>query len=1031
MYKDRNFRGNMQSFLYLWTIKKDHLSMKILRNILAPIPLFVVMLLAMPSALAQGRDGKLPKYLPDSISKALTRVTISEVAGSYVKVNEIKVVGDDKPKSDTISDGEKMRPQLEIRASEHLGFYPMREKSVEKLYSAVRKVLPDKYKEYELKLYANGELIENLIPHYYRTSHDEPTFVNSAKTPLITRSSSLSQPQRGLLNRHIALWQSHGRYFSNGADEWVWQRARLWETVEDLYTQSYVVPYLVPMLERAGASVLLPRERSMRREELIIDNDKGIDPMGYAESGEWSGAGSGFAHLHESYASGHNPFSDGTARQATTTNKKDKLSTATWSGSVPKSGLYSLYVSYRTVKKSATDAHYTVHASGGDREFLVNQTMGGGMWLCLGEFYFEAGEERVLVTLDNYSLTGGVVTADAVKIGGGMGNIRREVHSSMRGSGKEYQSEVSGYPRFTEGARYWLQWSGFTSDVYAPKGGVDDYKDDYMSRPRWVNALMGGSDRLNGAKGKNIPLDLALAFHSDAGVRESDKVIGTLGIYCTKDNGAKFEDKQSRLRSRDLTDIVMTQIVDDLRATYDKQWVRRGMWDKSYYEARLPWCPTMLLELLSHQNFSDMRYGLDPQFRFDVSRAIYKGVLRYLSSQYGVDYVVQPLPVNSFAAMLDGKRVTLSWKPTDDKLEPTAKPQYYILYTRIGDSGFDSGRRVNSTEITLEQEAGKVYSYKITAVNDGGESFDSETLAVGIGKSKKCVLVVNGFDRVSAPMSRRTESDAGFYNQFDSGVAYIEDISFIGEQTNFDRGLYKSQDDNNALGQSYNDYEAEVIAGNTFDFVAVHGRSILAAGYSFASASHRAVAEGAVSVAGYEAIDLILGKQRATAVGSGKTYKFEAISSKLQKVLKAYTAQGGSLMVTGSYLLTDMWTSPVATAADRKFATDVLHVSYGGGMATRRGEVKGVLQSVFKGDFGVEFNTELNDEIYCVESPEVVRAAGKQTYTAMRYRSTNQPAATLHSGKYRVFVAGFPFETILSAEERDAMMAGILGYIIK
>ena len=1005
--------------------------MKIFRNALATILLLALTLAQASTLSAQQTNTKLPKYLSDSISNAITRITIKEVAGSYVKVEQIKVVGEDVSKADTLANGEKRCPQLEIRASEQLGFYPMREASVEKIYAAVRKVLPDKYKEYEIKLYANGELIENLIPLYYRTKHSEPTFVNSAKAPLITRQSSLSQPKRGLLNRHIALWQSHGRYFSNGADEWVWQRARLWETVEDLYTQSYVVPYLVPMLERAGASVLLPRERSMRSEELIIDNDKGIDPMGYKESGEWSGAGSGFAHLHESYASGHNPFSDGTARQATTTNKRDKLSTATWSGSVPESGIYSLYVSYRTVKKSAIDAHYTIHASGGDREFLVNQTMGGGMWICLGEFYFEAGEERVLVTLDNYSLSGGVVTADAVKIGGGMGNIRREVHSSMRGSGKEYQSEVSGYPRFTEGARYWLQWSGFTSDVYAPKGGVDDYKDDYMSRPRWVNALMGGSDRLNGAKGKNIPLDLALAFHSDAGVRESEKVIGTLGIYCTKDNSAKFEDKQSRLRSRDLTDIVMTQIVEDLRANYDKGWVRRGMWDKSYYEARVPWCPTMLLELLSHQNFSDMRYGLDPQFRFDVSRAIYKGVLRYLSSQYGVDYVVQPLPVNSFAAMLNGKKVTLSWKPTDDKLEPTAKPEYYILYTRIDESGFDSGRRVDSTEITLEQEAGKVYSYRVTAVNDGGESFDSETLAVGIGKSKKCVLVVNGFDRVSAPMSRRTQSEAGFYNVYDSGVAYIEDISFIGEQTNFDRALYQSQDDNNALGQSYNDYETEVIAGNTFDYVALHGRSILAAGYSFASASHRAVADGAVNVMGYEAIDLILGKQRSTAVGSGKEYKFKPISSSLQKVLTAYTAQGGSLMVTGSYLLTDMWTSPAATAADKKFATDVLHVSYGGNMATRRGEVKGTLQSMFKGDFGVEFNTELCREIYCVESPEVVRASGKQAYTAMRYRSTNQPAATVYGGKYRTFVAGFPFETILSSEERDAMMKGVLSYLIK
>ena len=155
------------------------------------------------------------------------------------------------------------------------------------------------------------------------------------------------------------------------------------------------------------------------------------------------------------------------------------------------------------------------------------------------------------------------------------------------------------------------------------------------------------------------------------------------------------------------------------------------------------------------------------------------------------------------------------------------------------------------------------------------------------------------------------------------------------------------------------------------------------------------------------------------------------MSEELQSALTEYTSQGGSLMVTGSYLLTDMWTSPVATDADRKFASEVLHVNYGGGMATRRGEVKGVLLSLFAKDFSVEFNTELNDEIYCVESPEVVRPAGKQAYTAMRYRASNQPAAALYTGSYRTFVAGFPFETIKSSEERDAMMKGILRYLIK
>ena len=74
------------------------------------------------------------------------------------------------------------------------------------------------------------------------------------------------------------------------------------------------------------------------------------------------------------------------------------------------------------------------------------------------------------------------------------------------------------------------------------------------------------------------------------------------------------------------------------------------MWNRAYYEARVPGVPTMLLELLSHQNFADMRLGHDPRFKFLVSRAVYKGILRYVSSQYDLPYVVQPLPVEAFAA---------------------------------------------------------------------------------------------------------------------------------------------------------------------------------------------------------------------------------------------------------------------------------------------------------------------------------------------------------------------------------------------
>ncbi len=61
-----------------------------------------------------------------------------------------------------------------------------------------------------------------------------------------------------------------------------------------------------------------------------------------------------------------------------------------------------------------------------------------------------------------------------------------------------------------------------------------------MSRAHWVNALMGGSERLPDTAGLRIPVDMALAFHSDAGrARSATSTIGTLGIfYHPREQGA-------------------------------------------------------------------------------------------------------------------------------------------------------------------------------------------------------------------------------------------------------------------------------------------------------------------------------------------------------------------------------------------------------------------------------------------------------------------------------------------------------------
>lgn len=966
---------------------------------------------------AQQRD--FPRASRDSISAVLSRIVRREVLGGYVSVESVRERG----------------RILEVKASTALSYYPFREDNLRALYDSVRVRLPKEYADFRLEIYSGKHLIDDLVPLMYRRRSDGKRFTNPCSRQLVERVRVAGRPGAGLAGRHIALWQSHGRYFDQRENQWRWQRSRLWETVEDLYTQGYVLPYLVPMLENAGATVLLPRERDLSKVEIIVDNDRSVDAgTRYREhGGGWTDAGVGFAHIREEYLTGQNPFAEGTARSVATTTREQPTAAAVWGAAIPERGRYGIYVSYKTLDESTADARYTVCHLGGRTQFSVNQRMGGGMWVYLGEFDLPAGDCDTVVMLDNRSSRKGArVTADAVKIGGGMGNVARTVAAENRTSGIDYIAETSGYPRFCEGARYWLQWSGFPEDVYTPKEDRDDYRDDYMSRAHWVNALMGGSERLPDKSGKSIPVDLAFAFHSDAGVRLNDDIIGTLGIYCTQDNEGSFEGGASRMRSRDLTDAVMSQIVGDIRALYEPSWSRRGMWDRAYYEARVPNVPTMLLELLSHQNFADMRYGLDPRFRFTVCRAIYKAMLRYLSFQYSKPYVVQPLPVAGLRAELTGDdEVELSWRAVEDKLEPTAVPTAYIVYTRIDGGGFDEGRRTESTCVRFKQHPDHIYSYRVTAVNDGGESFPSQTLAAcRVSGERGRAMIVNGFDRVSAPMSVQGDSIAGFYNRYDEGVPYVRDISFIGEQHNFDRSLSKSDNDNYALGSSYNDYETEIIAGNTFDYAALHGRSIARAGYSFSSSSREAVESGEADLTRYDIVDLILGKQRSTSVGRGTSgYAFKTFTAELQQALRGYTDRGGALFVSGAFVATDLWHSPEATESDRDFACGVLHYSFGGNMATRRGEVRTVPSRFAARRSDMRFATCLNDSIYRVESPDVLLPAGKGAFTALRYTANNQGAGVAYIGKYRTFVVGFPFETITDAQTRDRFMSQVLRFL--
>lgn len=957
------------------------------------------------------------------VGRTLSRIVAREVSGGYVKVQAAKAT----------------RGKVRIYASIGLSYYPFREENVRAMYDSVRQVLPREFRKARIELYTDRHEIGELIPMACRNTRGKRRkgpvpFVNPSERPLVTPLGRPVAFTRGLAGRHIAVWQSHGRYFDQTENQWRWQRSCLWQTCEDLYTQSYVLPYLVPMLENAGACVMLPRERDVQRREVIADNDAAGTYRESAGREAWHDGGSGFAHVQQVYRTGDNPFAHGTVRYAHTVTDAAAQSRAVWRAEIPEKGEYAVYVSYATLPESADDACYTVHHLGGESSFAVNQTMGGGTWIYLGRFLLPEGGQEVVSLTNRSRIAGRIVTADAVKIGGGYGNIARTVCDSLRRPGLEYAEETSGYPRFCEGARYWLQWAGFGEEVYTPKNDTDDYKDDYMSRAHWVNALMGGSERLPDSAGLHIPLDMALAFHSDAGVRDGDEIVGTLGIFYTNENKGRFAGGADRYRSRDLTDLVMTQIVGDIRRTVEPAWNRRGLWNRSYYEARVPGVPTMLLELLSHQNFADMRYGSDPRFKFLVSRAVYKGILKYISSQYGLPYVVQPLPVEALTTRFSGDdEVCLEWMPAVDSLEATAVPEGYVVYTRIDAGGFDGGRYVAQPNLTVRQEPGRIYSYKVTAVNAGGESFPSGIVAAcRMPDEKGRVLVIDGFDRVSAPMSMRRDSLAGFCNELDGGVPDRQDISFVGQQHVFDLNMARCPNDRQALGACYSDYATDVIAGNTFDYATLHGTSVAQAGYSFCSASARAVERDNALLEGYDAADLILGKQRSVTMGRGVSGPaFETFPAALQQALRSYLADGGALFVSGSFVATDLWTGPEAAEEDRAFAREVLHYEYAGGQAARRGRVRVVTsQADFVRD-EYRFNTGYSSECYAVEAPDALKPWGEGAFPVMRYSENGSTAAVAFGGRGRTFVAGFPFETLTDAAQRNRLMRDVLEFLMK
>ena len=849
--------------------------------------------------------------------------------------------------------------------------------------------------------------------------YDDDPWVFNASRPYFVTS--------GLQNRHLSLWASHGRYYDADRGQWKWQRPNLFCTNEDLFTQTIVVPYLIPMLQNAGAIVFTPRERDWQTDEIIVDNDDAIKSVYYQETvngKKWKDCDSlGFAANRKLYSDGENPFRMGTVRQAKAT-KRENASQVSYQPRFKEAGRYAVYVSYQSLPKSVTDAKYIVYHKGQATEFTVNQRMGGGTWVYLGTFDFDSGcNEFNRVVCTNHASKKGIVTTDAVRFGGGMGNIERGGYPS-------------GLPRCLEGARYYAQWAGAPYKVYGGRQGKNDYADDINTRSLMTNWLGGGSVYMPAMEGKHVPIELSLAVHSDAGYnRDGKSTWGALSICTTDFNDGILNSGISRMASKDFAQALRDNLVEDMKAEFG-DFGKRYVWDRNYSETRLPEVPSAIIEMLSHQSFPDMRIAQDPWGKFCIARSIYKTILRYVSSNHGTGYVVQPLAPQNFSVETEDGFAHLSWSARLDKAEPTARPTSYIVYKAEGKGGFDNGTITSRPSCDVKMEPGKLYHFKVAALNAGGESFPSETLsALYNPKATRNILIVNNFHRLASPQVVDNDSIQGFDFDQDPGVSYGLTAGWSGKQQVFDRRRMGNES-SSGLGYCEGEMAGKFVAGNDFDNVQIHAQGIAASSkYSIASCSSEAIADGKVKMERYQAVDLINGLERH----DGYTHQyFKSFSPTLQNRLKYYALNGGRLLVSGSYNGSDMQTEDECA-----FLADILKVNYEptgtrfivqdinpeDSTVTERDSIVATAASVSGLGLVFKYYNTLNAKHYAATHPEILQPVGNTAFTAMRYTTGTSAAVAYRSASYRTFCMGFPIECIVDERTRNSVLLGVLKFL--
>jgi len=421
------------------------------------------------------------------------------------------------------------------------------------------------------------------------------------------------------------------------------------------------------------------------------------------------------------------------------------------------------------------------------------------------------------------------------------------------------------------------------------------------------------------------------------------------------------------------------ELVHDIRAGWDPYWTDRGVKEKNLGELRLLWdddpsvrMPGALVEIAFHDNPDDAAALKEPTFQMLAARAIYQGIVKYFVQRDGVDLTLLPEPPTHLAVRnVGGGQVRISWhpSPTDTVGLRGEAATGYRVYTSTDGIGWSNGIPVgNTTAYTLTGlSPGQLLFVRVSATNDGGESFPTETLAVRVGNDAG-VLLVNGFDRLNSTMLLPDYDPIEGYNL---------------------RMLLDRM--------------------NTYDYAVQHGEVI---SYPFDSASNEAVRDGDVALIDYAVVDWILGEESAPD---------QTLDPTERSLLEAYLAGGGALFISGAEI---GWHLD-CLEADSSFYNDVLRADY---VADDAGtyEVEPVAGSIFDGLPRFRFDAP---GMYDADYPDVITPTGGSTAALTYSGGTGGVAAVQYEdGCQRLVHFGFPFE-VIHPDDRARVMARVMDFL--